>query len=248
MSDTSSRRRLLALIGAGAVTAAAGCLGDDDEPTDEEMAEADDEPTGDDSLGGGDDAGTTDDGQDDGPGDDAADDADGTQESDPDDDGTDDSDGSQTFSEVVDEDVISENISYQLDFEDTGEEPATGTQLVYGEDMHITIEDEVMGTIELYEVDGEIYSVLGGDDCLKGGELTGDDPTDFQYDDASVEETTTIDGEEVYVFEDGDETLYVSTTTGYLTRLEGPDFVADFHSWGEVDPIEPPDMECDDGL
>lgn len=246
MSDTSSRRQLLALIGAGAVTVASGCLGDDNELTADDSG--DDAATADDGVNGGTDDGatTTDDGSEGAPSDDAADDADDAPNGDPDDEGDDDPDGSQTFSDVVNEDIISETISYQVDFEETGADPITGTQLVYGDDMYITWEDELFGEIEFYEVDDEVYAVFDDEDCLKGGEIEEEDPVDLHYDDVPVEETTTLDGEEAYVFEDGDETLYVSATTGYLLRVEAPEFTAEFHSWGEVDPITPPDMECEE--
>lgn len=66
--------------------------------------------------------------------------------------------------------------------------------------------------------------------------------------------TTTIDGEQMYVFELTPEmtgnqetsTYYVSVNSGYLRRVETSDRVLKLHSWGEVEPVEAPDMECRD--
>jgi len=61
--------------------------------------------------------------------------------------------------------------------------------------------------------------------------------------------TTTIDGEEVYVYEsnadrpggfEGPFTIYVSAETGYVLRQESPNVVSETWDWGDVEPVEPP--------
>jgi hypothetical protein len=116
------------------------------------------------------------------------------------------------------------------------------------------------GTFEIYSVDGDTYLVQGGSCILNpGGQVPEPDDsinprdedavTSGQYD-ISPAGRGTIDGEEMYRYEYSSEgetvTLYVSVQTGYLRRVEFDQGTIDYHSWGEVDPIEPPDMECQD--
>jgi hypothetical protein len=44
--------------------------------------------------------------------------------------------------------------------------------------------------------------------------------------------------------ESGETTYYVSAETGYPVRFESPDSDIRFHSYGDVDPVEAPDMDC----
>lgn len=119
-------------------------------------------------------------------------------------------------------------------------------------------------TIEVYYVDGEIYQVVAGQ-CFKNPEEfdvpeSGAGPTPGEQWDPSVsttddpDRTETIDGETMRVYEvgadpdspyQGDQiTVYVSDETGYLRRVETEQGTLEYHSWGEVEPIEAPDMEC----
>lgn len=116
-------------------------------------------------------------------------------------------------------------------------------------------------TIESYTVDGDDYLVMGGTCFLNPGDQQQPYDPEDDYDpggwDDDVEEysgltpdgTATIDGEEMYVYRLSDAgvdqiTYYVSVESGYLRRVEFPGGHIDYHSWGEVDPIEAPDMEC----
>lgn len=124
-------------------------------------------------------------------------------------------------------------------------------------------------TVESYSVDGDAYTVFPDEGrCLKNaGGGQGQAPNQRSQVDPERYESgaeanpeiraagrTTVDGEEMYVFVlpadeaadyDEDVTYYVSVETGYLRRVEFADGVVDYHSWGEVDPIEPPEMECE---
>jgi hypothetical protein len=123
---------------------------------------------------------------------------------------------------------------------------------------------EAQQNIEAYFVDGDAYQVIAGQ-CFKNpGEFEAPDvgpspgPGD-QYDPTvdlpeEYERTETIDGETMRVYEFDPEneelyggpqiTVYVSDETGYLSRVEGEEFSVEYHSWGQVDPIEKPDMDC----
>lgn len=122
-----------------------------------------------------------------------------------------------------------------------------------------TLETEE-GTFEIYSVDGDTYLVQESSCVLNPGSQVPepDDSinprdeeavTSGQYD-LSPAGRGTIDGEEMYVYEYTSEgqtvTLSVSVQTGYLRRVEFDQGRIDYHSWGEVDPIEPPDRECQD--
>ncbi|MEY7850333.1 hypothetical protein AB7C87_14175 [Natrarchaeobius sp. A-rgal3] len=125
--------------------------------------------------------------------------------------------------------------------------------------QEMTVDGRVM---ETYLVDGDDY-VVTDEMCMKNPAPEADPaedagPSENAYvenhedragEHANVEAvgTDTIDGEEMYVFEiDESETItyYVSTETGYLRRIEIEAGTIDYHSWGEIDPIDPPEMEC----
>ena len=121
-----------------------------------------------------------------------------------------------------------------------------------------TIESD-QGTFEIYNVDGDTYLVQNGTCLLNPGSQlpsqtdAGLDPQDEeaitggQYD-ITPTGRGSIDGEEMYTYEytDGEQTvtMYVSVGTGTLRRVEFDQGRIDYHSWGEVDPITPPDMQC----
>ncbi|MDL5362429.1 hypothetical protein [Halalkalicoccus sp. NIPERK01] len=137
---------------------------------------------------------------------------------------------------------------------------------VDGEDSYMRMEEDG-GAMEFYSVGGETYIVQdGGCFLMRPEEFEAAEGEDVDEPDMGAHEgeaaahpeleavgRDTIDGEEVYVFElsaseasehDGAVTYYVSVETGYLRRVESEDTAMDFHSWGDVDPIEPPEMEC----
>jgi len=121
---------------------------------------------------------------------------------------------------------------------------------------HQTLESD-QGTFDIYQVDGDVYMVQESG-CIKN---PGQTPTpesgvspenqnavEEEYPDLTPEGQETIDGEEVYVYEAESEgqtvTWYVSVESGYLRRMEFDGGTIDYHSWGEVDPIEAPDANC----
>lgn len=219
MSRGSYRRQVLALIGCGSAAMLAGCSsGSDDETT---ASGGDDGDDGDDSGGGDGDIGES----------------------------TTDVPDDLTAADVLAEDGVS---GFVAEFEVGDEHPMTGTQIVYGEDFYL---DEEVSGVERYAVGNSIYIVhQGGCDVEHRGDPTGMDdayvPAEpargYPLEDVPVSHATTVDGEEAYVIElDEITTMYVSTETGYRVREEfGPSGVADFHSWGETDPIEPPEEDC----
>lgn len=220
------RRRLLQAMGAAGVVALAGCLGAES-GSDGASGEPADDGSGGDGGGGG-----------------------GAAET------------SALFGQSA---RFADSYAYEMRSLETGE-PSGWSGRVNGEDSYMRMEDdgEVM---EFYSIGDETYIVQDGG-CLfmRSEEFEGtedetvDEPDmeDYEEEAAAHPELEaagrdTIDGEEVYVFElsaseaaeHGDVvTYYVSVETGYLRRVESEDTVMDFHSWGEVDPIAPPEMEC----
>lgn len=126
-----------------------------------------------------------------------------------------------------------------------------------GGDSYWRIEQADGTVVEQYVVDGDQYLVTDGR-CIVG--YGGDTGVDGMGADRVEEDATeqpdltpvgreTIDGEEVRVYEisadDGEAlTYYVSVDTGYPRRVESESGTFDFHSWGDVEPIESPDMDC----
>ncbi|MFW6447995.1 MAG: hypothetical protein ACOC0X_00480 [Halobacteriota archaeon] len=121
--------------------------------------------------------------------------------------------------------------------------------------MAYTFEGE---TFEMYFVDDTSYMVSEGE-CFENPlpemqpEDPGQDPDEWEsdieeYSDLTPDGTTTIDDEEAYYWEidegDSQVTYYVRVSDGRLLRIEFAQGYIDYHSWGSVDPIEPPDMEC----
>jgi len=115
------------------------------------------------------------------------------------------------------------------------------------------------GVYETYHVDGDDYVVFNDQCYVNPGEEvkpeTGVESDAEGYGgmpDADVKPkgVEEIDGVQCYKFEVSGEdvqgilTLYLSESTGYLRRVEADWGRLDFHSWGDVDPIEPPDMDC----
>lgn len=217
------RRQVLQAIGATSVVALAGCLGDESGSTG-----ANGGPDGDGGGGGG-------------------------------------GGGAETSALFGQSARFADSYAFEMRSLETGETLGWSGR-VDGEDSYMRMEDNG-GVMEFYSVGGETYTVQdGGCFLMRPGEFEGTEGEDVDEPDVGVHEgeaaahpeleavgRDTIDGEEVYVFElsasetaehDGAVTYYVSVETGYLRRVESEDTAMDFHSWGDVDPIEPPEMEC----
>lgn len=241
--------------------------GDDVEPEDDDVDDEDAEDDTDDDDGPEDDEGD-DDGQADGEGegddddqvDDEGDDDDDGQVDDEDDGDEDEEEGDAQFGEAV---RTSDSYAYEMALEMDGE-PVEWIGRVHGEDSYMRLEGDE-GVMETYVIGDESYWVEGDECFLMSDGVAHENPEAKDLEDPDLEDDTEdhpelesagtdeIDGEPVYVFElsaeedagiDEDTTYYVSAETGYIRRIELEDGVMDFHSWGEVDPIEPPDMEC----
>ncbi|WP_290813107.1 hypothetical protein [Halovivax sp.] len=214
MTDRLSRRRALALLGTTTAATLAGCSSGDDSPGDD--------GAGSQTGGEGGDGGLADaEVEDLGPA--------------PDD--------------VTYGDVVRYESSFAVDLEITGEMPATGTQVVHEGDYRVEIEEEGGQVVEMYGIDGQHYiNVMGhcdpdSRDADQGQYVDSDQEPDASMASLPAVGTASIGGEEVYVFEDGPDTIYVSVDTGYPVRIEGANTQADFHSWGATEPITLPD-EC----
>ncbi|MDR5656590.1 hypothetical protein RH831_05275 [Halodesulfurarchaeum sp. HSR-GB] len=178
----------------------------------------------------------------------------------------DESDGDETDA-VQFGNVYKLEADYAVDIQyDDPERGLTGsaTARFEGDDYYQRIEDTSTGDVyEVYHVDGTDYVVINGETCIKNpGASVEPEESDVDTEadtyaekpdaDLTAKGTTTIDGETVYVFEvtgedvEGTLTIYVSQATGYLRRVESDWGRLDFHSWGDVEPITAPDMECQD--
>lgn len=250
-----NRRQLVGALGAGAVAALAGCIGDDDDTDDDPGANGFGDDDDDDVFGE----------------DDESDDETFTDDTDDDDGEADDVDDDTM--EEDDDDTESELAGTEFNFEPsfivegTAQPPELDDEIQmtsrhYHEDFHQTMDGVPgMGQMEMYVVDGTFYQVMG-DDCFKGQQDTGTpdiDPDVDEDDDmlqnlpSEPDRTDEIDGEPMDVYEiseedtpqqEGGMDVYISSVTGYLRRMDSEMFTMDYHSWGEVGPIEPPDMEC----
>lgn len=228
------RREFLVAASSGGLALLAGCSGD-----------------GDDAGDGGD--GTPDGGNGGGDGDDGEPGSDGGA--------TDTSGGGGGGSASV---ALSEVITIESSFAMEGVTTSNGQQVNFtgrfaGGDMYLEMEQS-SGSFEMYVVDDQSYVVTQGQ-CLTGSSqgisqeqvdpegwsVTGSSGTTI-----TSTGTTTIDGTEVYVFElssaqaaqSSAATYYVETASGHLRRVEAGGNSWNYHSWGQVEPIEKPDMEC----
>ena len=228
MAADTTRRRLLTGSVALATAGLAGCTGDgsgDDDADDTANDGMDDGPSGDDQ------------------------------------DGADDVGGSATLGETADLGAMDsvafgmQSLDSAMEFEFTGRMHEGNLYYEYVVDGQ---------TIEYYLVDGDFYMVMDGMCFANPGE--GQDPAemdpeeevaigtheDFIQDHPDVEWVSRdeIDGVEVYVYEFGDDgmggelTYYVEVDTGLLRRVRSTEFVIDYHSWGDADPVSAPDVEC----
>jgi hypothetical protein len=150
-----------------------------------------------------------------------------------------------------------DSFAADMEFESPEMGTTSATLRFNGGNFHQTFETN-QGTVEIYQVDSDFYLVQEGQ-CIKnpGQNPTAEPPVapedqenvGDQYDGLTPEGRTTIDGEEVWEYQvetsDGMVTTwYVSVETGYITRVEFEQGTIDYHSWGEVDPIEAPDANC----
>lgn len=233
MVEDVSRRQVLATTGTGTLALLAGCFGDDDESGDDSSGGQNDD------LGQSDASETNDSGQSD------------ASETDGDD--TEVGETEELAEDLTAADVLAEDEvnGFVADLEFDG---MPGQQVAHGSDFHITMD---VGDVELemYQVGNEAYEV-NPDGCfvrsVNDSEIRelgiGFVPIEpfgaMDPAEVPVVGTTTIDGESVYVAELDFSTTYISAETGYRVREEGHVLTADFHSWGETDPISPPNVEC----
>lgn len=253
--ERPTRRRLLVSVGGASLVAVAGCLGGgdddggDDNGTDSNGAAA----TGDDSTDGGNgetDNGTTnstDNGTDegtDGDTDDSTDDTDSGDDSDSTDGG--DENGTEDSSEPTLGEFHQWGDSYIMEY--SGPD-TTGTAVFHEGDIHMTGTFEGQ-EVEFYLVDGDAYSVTNGQ-CVQISNLNpdqhvpADTPEPDNYGDLTPSGTRMHDGQEVYVYDVAEGEFLISVATGYPVQYStGTDFIVEFHSWGETDPISRPEMQC----
>lgn len=240
-----TRRRWLGVCGALSATTLAGCTGG---------GETDGGP----ADGGADGDGTDED--DDGAADDDEADGGSGDETDEGDDAAENDDGSSRFGDVI---RFTEEFAFEWESTDESTGTVRGSGRFHGENMYWQAEEEDGSEWEMYVVDGDMY-VIEGDECFRMPQQEQED--DREEVDTEIHEreasenpdlepvgTDTIDGETVLVFElsrdeaathDEEITYYVSAETGYLRRVETATDVIDYHSWGDVEPIEAPDVEC----
>jgi|GEM_PF-2345918 len=206
-------------------------------------------------------SGTDEDGGDtDGDGDGGTDgDGDADDDSDGDEDGGDGDTDGMSYGDLF---SYESNYAIDFDFENASGESTIATARYYDGDSYIQVEPDYTDDVfEMYRVGGEEYLVLNGAQCFRNPDPGMEPDADLQSEanaeelgnipDPSLEPSRTdeIDGETVSVYEVGAGTgdaltLYVSTSTGYLRRVEAQWGTASFHSWGAVDPITAPDMNC----
>jgi len=254
MGSSLRRRRFIAATVTGATGLLTGCTGggDDGNETD----------GGTNSSGDGSDS--TDDGTVDGDGSMGDGTEDGTDSS-GDGDGDEGGDGTEASNPNLGESFVAAD-GFAFDGEVEGEQQASISGRFSRGDSYIRFESE--------EAEGEFYLVgdnqylvtsSGGESfCIQNPDRTppGEgqiDPGEYEstvseHSDVTPTGTTTIDGEGVYVYEfdsstagqSGTVTYYVSVNSGYIRRVETEQSTFNFHSWNDVDPIEGPDVDCQD--
>ena len=243
--STLKRRHYLALAGGSVIGPLAGCLSDDDtEPPNDD----DGDPPADDTDDDPDDHNDADADPD------PDDDADPDDAPDPDDDADD--EPRQRLGDIF---TPMESFAMSVVTRLNGEEMTMQGRFDRGNMFwEVTVEGQQMSW---YIVDGTSYFVMD-DQCFIGvidDEFDPDevDPGEFeedamQFPDLEPIGTDHIDNEPVLVYRldagdaDHDEDIlyYIHEETGYLRRMEVGATVWDFHSWGDVDPIEAPEMDC----
>ena len=159
---------------------------------------------------------------------------------------------------------MTEEFAFDVESETEGQQMTMSGRFSQG-NMYMQVNSEG-STFEFYNIGGDQYMVTSGQDgdfCMRNPERSIPDESQIdpgeyestvsEYPDITASGTTTIDGEQVYIYELSSEmanresvTYYVGVNSGYLRRIEYPDTVVNFHSWNDVGSIEAPDMECQD--
>lgn len=229
--EGTNRRRFLLGAASGAVALLAGCTGGDEDGSDGT-------PTGEDD-------GATETGVDD--------DADGTE--------TEES-GSDAGGDAARAlgDAVSFPSSYALEVTTTTDGQTMNMSGRFHEgDMYLEFQQQGRA-MDWYLVGAETYVVSNGN-CITG---MSEGVNEEQVSPAAQESaatnnpdltpagTDTIDGQEVLVYELSQTgmssvdtiTYYVLADSGYPRRMEAGPTTWDMHSWGEVDPVSKPDMDC----
>lgn len=156
---------------------------------------------------------------------------------------------------------VSDSFAVESNFEDQQGNQVKTTGRFHQGNFYYRVEMEQQ-TMELYNIDGERYLVFVEEQrCIKDPSQQIDpssgglDPETYksdtsEYTNLNPTGRTTIDGEEMHIFEIPSQqnnpttTYYVSVNTGYIRRVETENNIINFHSWNDVDPINKPDMEC----
>ena len=215
----SGRRRFLQLLGLAGTGVLAGCLGDSED--DDSVA---DEPTDDES------------------GDELTDDESADEPTD-----------DESTDEPTDSPELRDALNWETSYIMELAVPlGSGTTFVYEGDTYTqwTIDGVEM---EAYRIGTDAYIVVDGEclrpDVVSDDEIFEPDRLRAEFGEVVPDERSTIDGQEAYVFSVDDGFLYVSVESGYPLRFEDEDdsAVINFHSWGETEPISPPDMDCPEG-
>ena len=162
-------------------------------------------------------------------------------------------DDTVTFGDVI---QLEESYAIEMSLDDEG---TTGTLILTVDGANFS--QEFVGespdeSFTVYSIDGDNFLVIedmcyyepGGDDEPDSPEAeTFEEDIDHNLESVGI---TEIDGHEMHQFEADDAeldttvTYYVARETGYLRRVESVEFTVDFHSWGAVDSIERPELEC----
>jgi len=254
-----TRRELLAVGATGATVVLAGCSGGGDDGSDDAADQSDDGSDGqsndDGSDGQTDDDSNQDDGSD-GQNGDSSDDSDDQTSDDGSDDGTDGDDGtaSQRFADVA---TFPQSYVVEANIE-TERGPILMTGRFSQGDLYWEYSLEGQ-QVETYFIDEETYVVFGNQ-CIQGStqgaiDREQTDPDRFAPSGSSAPTieptgTDTVAGDEVLVYEISDEsmggtiTYYLLVDSGYPRRIETPNGVWRFFQWDDVEPIEPPEMDC----
>lgn len=240
MTGRLTRRRWLALGVSAAVAGIAGCTSDD----------------GSDGDDGGDD-GDTDDGSDGGTNGGTDGDSDGGSDGNSDG-GTD--GGDATFGDTL---QYPESYAFTLTADSAGGGTTTFDGRFHQGDLYYEVMAENSENIEFYVVGQDTY-FISGDLCFKNPgdsqDPTALDPENFlgqeeleqqAEENPFVEpvETTTIDGDQVQVYEFSDQTeqflrYYILTDSGFPRRIEWEGFQLDFTDHNNAQPISAPDVDC----
>jgi hypothetical protein len=154
---------------------------------------------------------------------------------------------------------VTDSFRYRYELDKTSDGDPVGVVQAgrYYEEDYFGNELHKDGDVDLYGVDGEYYVVDdGGCDELPFEVGSPRDPGFWVQQDAMnlslrPTNTTTVDGERVYVYESetdartsygypGPFTYYVSVETGHLLRQESPSFRMDTYDWGHDEAVETP--------